>query len=87
MGGNTARLREIFEYAAVNGIEKSGDAIEEAVKMLEASGAISMARRKAFDILEKSKYDILSGCRKCEAAELIGYVFDSFLKQAGGRQK
>lgn len=87
LGGDTARLEKIFEYAAANGIEKSGDAIEEAISMLDSSGAVAMARRKAFAILEKSKYDILSGCRACEAAELIGYIFDTFLKQAGGGQK
>lgn len=86
-GGNMVRLKEIFRYAGENGIEKAGDAVEEAISIIASSGAIEKAREKAVSILESSKETILSSYKSSEALDLIGYIFDSFLNPYKGEKR
>ena len=84
MGGNMARLKEIFAYAGNQGIEKAGDSVEEAIAIIEATGAIEKAKKKAFEILASSRETIVNSYPASPVLDDISALFDSFLKPFKG---
>ena len=84
MGGDMARLKEIFAYAGNQGIEKAGDAVEEAIAIIEATGAIEKAKKKAFEILSSSRETIVNSYPASPVLDDISALFDSFLKPFKG---
>ena len=80
-------LKEIFAYAGENGIEKAGDAVEEAIAIIEATGAIEKAREKALSILEESRKTIMDFYPSGPVLGEIGVLFDSFLKPFKGENR
>ena len=84
MGGDMARLKEIFAYAGNQGIEKAGDAVEEAIAIIEATGAIAKAKKKAFEILTSSRKTIVNSYPASPVLDDISALFDSFLKPFKG---
>ena len=87
MGGNMARLKEIFAYAGNQGIEKAGDAVEEAIAIIEATGAIEKAKKKAFEILSSSRETIVNSYPASPVLDDISALFDSFLKPFKGENR
>lgn len=87
MGGNTARLKEIFAYAGEHGIEKAGSEVEEAIAIIASTGAIEKAREKAFAILEESRSTIVSSYPQSQVLGQISSLFDSFLKPFKGEKR
>lgn len=87
MGGDMKHLKEIFAYAGENGIEKAGDAVEEAIAIIEATGAIEKAREKALSILEESRKTIMDFYPSGPVLGEIGVLFDSFLKPFKGENR
>ena len=84
LGGDMARLKEIFAYAGNQGIEKAGDAVEEAIAIIEATGAIEKAKKKAFEILTSSRKTIVNSYPASPVLDDISALFDSFLKPFKG---
>lgn len=87
MGGDMARLKEIFAYAGNQGIEKAGDAVEEAIAIIEATGAIEKAKKKAFEILTSSRKTIVNFYPASPVLDDISALFDSFLKPFKGENR
>ena len=87
MGGNMTRLKEIFAYAGEHGIEKAGDAVEEAIALIQATGAIDKAKAKALSILEESRSTIMNSYPASPVLEEISVLFDSFLKIRKGENR
>ena len=87
MGGDMARLKEIFAYAGAQGIEKAGDAVEEAIAIIEATGAIEKAKKKAFEILTSSRKTIVNSYPASPVLDDISALFDSFLKPFKGENR
>ena len=87
MGGDMKHLKEIFACAGENGIEKAGDAVEEAIAIIEATGAIEKAREKALSILEESRKTIMDSYPSGSVLGEIGALFDSFLKPFKGENR
>ena len=87
MGGDMARLKEIFAYAGNQGIEKAGDAVEEAIAIIEATGAIEKAKKKAFEILSSSRETIVNSYPASPVLDDISALFDSFLKPFKGENR
>ena len=87
MGGDMARLKEIFAYAGAQGIEKAGDAVEEAIAIIEATGAIEKAKKKAFEILSSSRETIVNSYPASPVLDDISALFDSFLKPFKGENR
>ena len=86
MGGDMARLKEIFTCAGKEGIEKAGDAVEEAIALIQATGAIEKAREKALAILEESLNTIMSSYPASPVLNEINALFNSFLKPFKGEK-
>ena len=84
LGGDMVRLKEIFAYAGENGIEKAGNAVEQAISIIEATGAIDKAKAKAFDLLNTSHKAIVSAYPASSVLDEISALFDSFLKPFKG---
>lgn len=87
MGGDMAHLKEIFAYAGKVGIEKAGDAVEEAISIIQATGAIGKAREKALSFLETSRKTIMDSYPSSPVLDEIGGLFDSFLKSFKGETR
>ena len=87
LGGDMARLKEIFAYAGNQGIEKAGDAVEEAIAIIEATGAIEKAKKKAFEILTSSRKTIVNFYPASPVLDDISALFDSFLKPFKGENR
>ena len=87
LGGDMARLKEIFAYAGNQGIEKAGDAVEEAIAIIEATGAIEKAKKKAFEILSSSRETIVNSYPASPVLDDISALFDSFLKPFKGENR
>ena len=87
LGGDMARLKEIFAYAGAQGIEKAGDAVEEAIAIIEATGAIEKAKKKAFEILTSSRKTIVNFYPASPVLDDISALFDSFLKPFKGENR
>lgn len=87
MGGDMARLKEIFAYAGAQGIEKAGDSVEEAIAIIEATGAIEKAKKKAFEILSSSRETIVNSYPASSVLDDISALFDSFLKPFKGENR
>ena len=86
LGGDVRRLKEIFRYAGEYGIEKVGDAVEEAIALISSTGAIEKAKEKAFSLLEASRSTIVSSYHQGEVLDLISGLFDLFLKPLKGEK-
>ena len=87
LGGDMARLKEIFAYAGNQGIEKAGDSVEEAIAIIEATGAIEKAKKKAFEILTSSRKTIVNFYPASPVLDDISALFDSFLKPFKGENR
>ena len=87
LGGDMARLKEIFAYAGAQGIEKAGDSVEEAIAIIEATGAIEKAKKKAFEILSSSRETIVNSYPASPVLDDISALFDSFLKPFKGENR
>ena len=87
MGGDMTRLKEIFAYAGEHGIEKGGDAVEEAIALIQATGAIDKAKAKALSILEESRSTIMNSYPVSPVLDEISALFDSFLKPRKGENR
>ena len=87
MGGNMTRLKEIFAYAGEHGIEKAGDAVEEAIALIQATGAVEKAREKALSILKESRNTIMNSYPASPVLDEISALFDSFLKIRKGENR
>ncbi|MBQ6673828.1 MAG: hypothetical protein IJM77_04345, partial [Spirochaetia bacterium] len=66
---------------------KAGDAVEEAIAIIEATGAIEKAREKALSILEESRKTIMDSYPSGPVVDEIGALFDSFLKPFKGENR
>ncbi len=84
MGGDMARLKEIFAYAGEKGIEKAGDAVEEAIALIASTGAVEEAKKKALEILDSSRQSIMNTYQDSPVLDDISALFDSFLKPFKG---
>ena len=87
MGGDMARLKEIFIHAGKEGIEKAGDTVEEAIALIQATGAIDKAKEKALAILEESRKTIMNSYPASPVLEEISALFSSFLKPFKGEKR
>ena len=84
MGGDMTRLKEIFVRAGKEGIEKAGSEVEEAISIIQATGAIAKAKEKALSILKESRETILNFYKPSPVLDEISALFDSFLKPFKG---
>ena len=87
MGGDMTRLKEILAYAGSHGIEKAGDAVEEAIALIQATGAIGKAKEKALAILEESRKAIMDSYPASPVLDEISALFNSFLKPFKGENR
>ena len=87
LGGDMTRLKEIFAYAGEEGIENAGDAVEEAIALIGATGAIEKAKEKALSILDDSLNTIMSSYPKSPVLAEISALFGSFLKPFKGEER
>lgn len=86
MGGDMTRLKEIFVRAGKEGIEKAGSEVEEAISIIQATGAIAKAKEKALSILKESRETILNFYKPSPVLDEISALFDSFLKPFKGEK-
>ena len=87
LGGDMTRLKEIFAYAGEQGIEKAGDAVEEAIALIKVTGAIDKAKEKALSILEESRKTIMNSYPASPVLDEISTLFSSFLKPKKGENR
>jgi octaprenyl-diphosphate synthase len=87
LGGDITRLKEIFAYAGEQGIEKAGDAVEQAIAIIAATGAIEKAKEKAFDLLTSSRETIMNSYPASPVLDDISALFDSFLNPFKGEKR
>lgn len=87
LGGDMIRLKEIFAYAGEYGIEKAGDAVEEAIVLIGATGAIEKAKEKALSILKESRNTIMDSYPASPVLDEISTLFSSFLKPKKGENR
>ncbi len=74
------RLNELFKLAGEKGINNSNKEIEEAVNILNNSGAVKEAEHRARAIMNKSEKKLLEHFNKSKAADLIIYMIRNFIK-------
>ena len=86
-GGDMKRLSEFFSIAGKLGIDAGNDAVEEAIALIQKSGALELALAEAHRILDSSRDRILSAYKPCEALDIIAYIFDSFAKSVKLEEK
>lgn len=83
-GVDKAQFSRYFEEAKKLGLEKGSEAIENAIALLEKSGAMVEAEEKAFILLNKAKNVLASVCKEGIAKDLIFFIFSSFEKSVKG---
>jgi len=74
------RLNKLFELAGEKGLKDSEKEIDEAVSILNNSGAIKKAKERALTILQGSEKIINENFSQSEAADLIIYMIKNFIK-------
>ncbi len=74
------RLNKLFELAGEKGLKDSEKEINEAVSILDNSGAIKEAKERALMLMESSEKIIKEHFAKSEATDLIIYMMKNFIK-------
>ena len=73
-------LEKLFKRAKEKGFEKATSEIDEAIDLIESSGALNDAKKRAKELLRISEITILENFKKSEASDLIIYMLQNFIK-------